>query len=190
MNTTETIEGEIQAVQPDTITTTEGYIMDADTGEVIRHIDAPFAVVDRNSAEWVLQKMMDADAAVFAEEARLAAITRHIQVRIKEQASRRDWLRARFAVELEQYAGGQLAGRKVRTLVLDYGKIAFRKTTGSTTVLNMPAAVEWARQNAPEAVKVAETVLVTPLKGRGDLPLDIFTVTPPGEKCSIETGIG
>jgi hypothetical protein len=180
---------EIASVQRETFLTPEGFVIDPETGEVIRHIGQPFAVVDRNSAEWVLAKLMDADAAIFAEQTRLAVVTENIQARIKGYARRRDWLRARFAGELEQYATGQIAGQKARTLTLDHGKISFRKTPGGTAVTDMAAAVIWAKANAPEAVKVTETVLVTPLKGRDDLPEDIFTVTPPGEKCSIETGI-
>lgn len=179
---------EILAVQPETITTPEGYVI-TEEGEIIRHIDQPFAVVDRNSAEWVLQRLMDADAAIFAETARLTAVTEHIQARMKEQTRRRDWLRARFAHELEQYAAGQLVGQKARTLVLDHGKISFRRTSGSTQVLDMAAAVEWAKQNAPESLKITESVLVSPLKDRNDLPEAIFEVTPPGDRCSIETGI-
>jgi hypothetical protein len=179
---------ELVAVQPETITTPEGFVITED-GEIVRHISQPFAVVDRNSAEWVMERLMEADAAIYGDLARLAAVTEHIQSRIKEQSRRRDWLRARFASELEQYAAGQLCGQKARTLVLDHGKIAFRKTPGSTTVTDMTAAVEWAKQNAPDALKITETVLVTPLKGRDDLPEAIFTITPPGEKCTIETGI-
>jgi len=179
---------EMLAVQPETITTPEGFVI-TEEGEIIRHIDQPFAVVDRNSAEWVLAKLMDADAAILAEQTRLAVITENIQARIKGHTQRRDWLRARFAGELEQYAAGQLTGQKARTLVLDHGKISFRKTPGSTTIIDMAAAVEWAKQNAPDALKITESVLVSPLKGRDDLPEAIFTVTGPGEKCTVETGI-
>jgi len=180
---------ELVAVQPETVTTPDGWIVDADTGEIIRHSCDAFAVTDRDSAEWVLEKMQEVDASIVADEIRLRVIAERIQSRIKHQEQRRNWLRNRFAGELEEYAQSALTGQKARTLILDNGKISFRKTPGSTTVIDMAAAIVWAKSNAPDALKVTETVLVTPLKGRDDLPEAIFTVTPPSEKCTIETGI-
>lgn len=183
--------GDPETQGPETITTADGFVVDMETGEIVGQVDVrpAFVVDDSASADWVLEKMQDVDALVFMEEAKLRAITECIQSRITAQRRRRDWLQRRFAAELEHYAAGALAGVKGRTLVLDHGKISFRKSAGSIKVGNMLAAVEWCKSFAPDAVKVTESVVVTPLKALANLPPEIFEVTGPGEKCTIETGI-
>lgn len=169
----------------------DGYVVDADTGEIIGHIDAAqFTVTDRLSAEWVLERMAEADALAAAEQMRLAAVTANIEHRIKAAQKRRNWLQLRFGPELQKYAENALVGAKSRTLVLDHGRISFARSPGSIKIANMPAAVSWAQEYAPLAIKTVHSVLVSELKGmERSLPADVFSVQEPYDRCTVDTGI-
>lgn len=63
-------------------------------------------------------------------------------------------------------------GYKTRTLKLvDGTQVALRKTTGSVVVTNDELALEWARENAPEAIVQVETVQPSKLSEENRLEL-------------------
>ena len=53
---------------------------------------------------------------------------------------------------------------KLKTYPLPGGKLKMRKQQDQFLIDNDEKVLEWAKANCPEAVKVAESVLVTPLK--------------------------
>lgn len=193
----ETIPEIVEVPQVVTITTPDGWMVDAETGEVVGHAEVmvdprepeTFRPFNLGYAEWVLDKMQSAEALIVADEMKLRAISDNIQRRIRDQRARLEWLQRRFGADLEQLARRELDGAKTRTLILDHGKLSFRRSAGSIKVADPGQALEWARVHAPEAIKVAESVLVTPLKGRADLPAGVFEVTGPEDRFTVETGI-
>jgi len=108
----------------------------------------------------------------------------------RDHHRRRSFLLGRFEADLRVLAERELAGSKSRTLKTVHGSLSFRKTPGSIKVIDEGLALEWAKANCPEAIRVNESVIVTPLKGRDDLGAGAFAVTEPGESFKIDTGIG
>lgn len=186
-----------------TITTDDGYVIDIDTGEVVGHLEAlelpasdesgpavSFEVTDLHSAEWVLSKLLCAESVAAGLALRKAAIVANIDAQIKEQARRVDWLHRRFDADLRAYAWSEVENAKTKSLVTAYGKLSFRQAPGGITVLNQEAAVQWAEQHCPDAVKVVRSVLVTPLRPVQDqLPGDVFEIRQPSMNFHIDTGI-
>lgn len=168
------------------------WVIDLSTGEILRHVQAcdEFHVEDMASAEWVLERMAEVDGDILGLEARLAAITDQMGAMVRDRKNRREWLDRRFGAELEHFAAGELLGAKTRTLKTPYGSLSFRTSPGSIKVVNEEGALEWAKAHCPEAVKVKESVLVTPLKGQEEmLPVAFFEVEGPKDRFYVKTGV-
>lgn len=169
-----------------------------DHGEVVDVIEPKgqsFAVTDRDTAEWVLEKMADDDAELAAIEARKAALVANLDAQATRiRRSRESWER-RYGAQIEQVARDSLRGKE-RTAVFDNGKVAFRKTQPRIVVGDHTAAARWLSEQDhltdlhDEAVTYTPRVKTTPLKGHeNELPPDLFTCEPAGESVSISTGI-
>ena len=168
----------------------DGFIVDTETGEVLGHAEAHerFTVDDAHAAEWVLERVQSADAEIAACDARFKAISENIAAMRKEHEKRKGWLLARFALELEAFASLELEGKKTRTFKTPYGSLSFRTVPGSVKVLDMEAAVKWAKMYEPDAVKVTESVLVSKVGPTNALP-DCFEVSASSDKFYIKTGV-
>jgi len=168
----------------------DGYLVDDETGEFLGYIDPKpaFCVTDQDSAEWVLAKFSENEAERVGLLRRRDAIIANIDRIISGVDARAGWLTARFEAELQRFTLTQIADKKQKYHDTAYGRMQFRTTPGRTEIVDKEAAVEWAEINAPEAVKIDKRVLVTGLKGI-ELPEDIFTIVPPSEKFSFDTGI-
>jgi hypothetical protein len=168
-----------------------GFLVDADTGEVLGLASTPerFDVTDLASAEWVLNKMSECDAEEMGIEARIKAVTENLNSDLRQTRGRREYLMGRFGEGLKAFAHFDQGLGKRRTTSTAFGKLSFRTTPESIEIVDMALAVEWAKTNAPDAVKTVESVLKTPLKGIPNLPEDAFTLVPAGETFKVETGV-
>lgn len=168
----------------------DGFLIDAETGEVLGHAEAQghFTVDSTSAAEWVLERIQAADADIAACDARLKAISDNLAAMRKEHEKRKEWLLGRFAAELETFAAAELNGKKTRTLKTPFGSLSFRTAPGSVKVLDMEAAVKWAKMYEPDAVKVTESVLVSKVGPVNALP-DCFEVSGSADKFYIKTGV-
>jgi hypothetical protein len=141
----------------------DGYLYDLDTGEVLDFVGKlPFRPDTRESADWVLSKMADAEGRIVAVNARRRALLANLERQEKEAAARLEWLHRRFDAELAEFTRKDLAGKKAKTLVLDHGRIGFRTSKGTNRITDMPRAVAWMRaEGYAHAVKVVESVNVS-----------------------------
>lgn len=187
------------------IETLTGYYVDDESGEVVGHEDIvirdgsdadlpthqyDYIVNDISTAEWVLGKMAEAEAQVMAIDARRAAINANLDAQTKPYDARITWLHRRFADELERFAAKELEGQKSRTLTTAFGKLGFRRTSGSIKVTDKDIALKWCSQHKPTAIKTVFNLLTSELKGMEDkLPVGGFEVTAPYDKFSVTTGI-
>lgn len=185
----------------------EGYLIDADTGEIVGMVEqkAEFHVTDLASAEWVLEKMDAAECEASALETRLAAVQERMQTMIREKRKRMEWLKMRFGPELEQFAAQQLDGAKTKTLKTPWGNLAFRKVAGRLAVKegvevvwdrtqpgDPPALVQWAIAEAPDALKKTDTLAFQisrlPKDMGAELPNSLFVQVEPREVFDIKVG--
>ena len=164
----------------------DGYIVDVETGEIVG-VESPegFAVRDEDSAKWVLERFLDSDANI----AKAEAVVRNAQAILKRAKSRREWLERRFLPELAEYAKANLP-KGSKTYSTEYGAVSFRATAAKLKVVDEGQALSWAKQNAPEAVKVEESILVSKLpKGLVEDAPQGFEVVEAGESVSVKTGV-
>lgn len=185
----------------------DGYRIDPETGEVLGHVTATdvFHVHDRDTAEWVLQRMQEADAQASAIRLRRAAILELLETQETEYTRRRQWLEVRFGQELADWARGELVGKRTKTLTTDYGQIAFRSVAGRLAVREGVATREvhvygevpvepsplvgWAARECPQALKLTEEFQISRVPAGMELPEVYFEQTEPRETVKIDTGI-
>ena len=175
----------------------DGVIVDAETGEVVGLAQPEFQVTDQASAEWVLEKIMDAELDAAREQMKLRALSENIQSKINRSNARAEWLRARFATELEVFARKELDGAKTKTWSSPFGKLALRTTKGGLRVLDKDLALAVAKSKGyTEAIKVSEEFQISKLDDahRADLEANpdgqAFILKPDEEKFEIKTGVG
>lgn len=170
------------------------WLVDPQTGEVVGHAEAKpeFHVVNDDTADWVCSLLSEADADMLALQAQADAIAKRMNQRIQRVQRRRDWVLMRFGQELERYVAERLAKGKTRTLTLPHASLSLRRTGGSITVIDIDAALAWARDMAPDAIRESTKYSIDKkvLRGREDLlPRTVFTVSAPADAFGIDTGI-
>lgn len=169
------------------------YTIDPETGEIL-DVTTPqdgFQVTDRASAEWVLEKMAEAEAAAQAHKARLEAVKANIESQIKDEERKLAFLDFKFGHQLRLFAEQELDGKKSKTLKLDNGKLSLR-TVPAKWEWNQDALLPWAKKYAPEAIKTTEKVLVSELTDAQKAVCStegIAKVTDSQEVFSVKTGV-
>jgi len=179
-----------------TTTVIDGVVIDAETGEVLGLEKPEFQVTDQASAEWVLERIMEAELDAHRQSMKLKALTENVQAAINRANSRAEWLKARFATELEEFARKEVEGAKSKTWASPFGKLSFRTVKGGLRVLDKEAALVIAQQNGfTNAIKVTEEFQISKLTDAQREMLEAradghaFIVKPDEEKFDIKTGV-
>lgn len=146
--------------------TPDGWLYDVKTGEILgvaegvedegarlgmRGVGARFEVDSEDAANWSLMIRTEVESNLLALQARRDAVNRHIDAMIAEQRRRLSWWEYRFQPSLVAFARTLLKG-KARTVQFTWGKVAFRKTKGSTAILDPDTALEYVETFAPSLV--------------------------------------
>lgn len=189
--------------------TPEGWIIDPE-GVIVgkQDIHPQWRPETLEDAEWVLNWMQQADSEIAAAKMRLQAVTEQLGAMLREREGRRQWLDRRFGPDLEQVAKGMLDGKKIRSVKTAYGTLSFRTVPARVTiregvdtkligamsdgVISLPALLDWARANCPEAVKMSAEFQISKLPKDltiADLPEEMFTMTEETDAFKIDTGI-
>ena len=110
-----------------------------------------------------------------------------LQAEIASLNKREEWLAERENADIVRLAETlpDIASGKKQSVALKYGKVGFSTTRASTKIVDEIKALEWAKANAPDAVKVKESVLVSeiPDEAKAELPEEAFEFNPGGEKA-------
>lgn len=169
------------------------WMLNPDTGEILEYMDQPigpverdfqFYVHDRASAEWVLEKLSEAEAEVAAIEKRKKTLLANLEAMGRPAGHRVTWLRRRFEDELKAWAEKELEGEKTRSIRTPFGQLAFRKVNERIKVDDEEAAIAWAKKHQPDAVKTTEKILVSELPVLLGFDPDEPAKAPPG--CHLE----
>jgi len=144
----------------------DGWLYDVKTGEVLglaeavddegarlgmRGLAARFEIDSEDAANWSLMIRTEVESNLLALQARRDAVNKHIDALIAEQRRRLSWWEFRFQPSLIAFARTLLKG-KSRTVQLTWGKVAFRRTKGSTAILDPATALEYVETFAPSLV--------------------------------------
>lgn len=148
----------------------DGYILNPDTGEILGLASTPkadFAVVDVPTAEWVLEKMLQAQAAAEALESTpevifARAVLANIEKLKKPHLQKIDYLKKFFGDAIIEVAKNNLP-KKGKTWQSAFGSVAFRKTGAKLDIGDEEKAAKWLAANYPESIRlVADLDQLTP----------------------------
>lgn len=209
-------EMEAEAANPVVI---DGYLVDGETGEVLGIVTpkAEFTVQTAEDADWVLAKILQAEAALASIDSRpeiacARAILANAERLKKDESRRLDWLHRRFDAELGDFARRQLDGKKTKTFKTLFGAISLRTKKGGLRVANEESALTMARKLFPHAVRKTEKFMISSLTatdreqitqllkrndemlpGHGSLEVsyaaESFRLEPDAEVVDVKTGI-
>lgn len=115
-----------------------------------------------------MNRLSSAEADVLAETKRLEAVVANVEKLLALKKRRVEWLKARYELSANDVAEGLLPRKpdgtfRTKTYTCPWGQVAFREVKAKVAVANPELAVRWAKENAPDAVKVVESVLVSKL---------------------------
>lgn len=174
------------------------YLIDGATGEILGMATEPtFKVGDRSSAEWVMERLTEAEAELAAIAARRKVLLDNLAGMEAEAQRRADWLRYRFGAELEAWAAAELEGKKQRSIKTPFGTLAFRKKAAKVVVTDEEAAVTYLEDlGLTDAVKVTKKVLLSVLNNSTGAVAYLAQEKPPGitvepesDGFTIKTGL-
>ena len=128
-----------------------------------------FEVHDRDSAEWLVRKLVEADA-------HIRQVHQQADREVRRTERERDFLRMRYGPQLERWTRQQVEqskGRRKSVLLLS-GTVGFRRVPAKLVVDDAPAALAWAKRHCLRAVvfteKLSKTSLAKHLHETGELP--------------------
>ena len=168
------------------------YICDSITGEVLE-CKAVFRVDSVDKATWLLERLSEQDASLAALDARKKAILDNLSVMESRTKSKRNALLFKFQPELEQVARENLEKGK-KSWLCEFGSVQFRTQPARLKVADPTVALEWAKLNAPETIKLTEEFQISKLTAEDRECLiehvpSGFEVSPECETVTIKTGI-
>lgn len=141
----------------------------------------PWSITGLKEAAWAARKAKaahDSIAAISAwEEEEIARVRAAADVERQREQSTLDF----FTGALAQYLAREIeAGRSTKTLTLPAGKVSIRARQPSLAIDDAPA-LEWARANAPQVVRVKESLDRSAFKKAVQLADGGTVVTEDGE---------
>jgi hypothetical protein len=187
----------------------DGYIVDQ-AGEVLGLADTVtgevmerFEIASEGAADWVLKLFMEEEARLEAIAAKRAAILANLDGQEVGPRNRLRYLGYRFHNDLAEWARKELAakggkGGRGKTVKLDHGSIAFRKSDGSCEITSHDAALSFVSEWAPSQVKrsvgimAVKAAIVEAEDQLGEAPdvSEFFRSAEPRESVVIKTGVG
>jgi hypothetical protein len=175
-------------MEQDEIIRENGWLIDPHTGEVVGVYGwLENGVIEDEQDLWILQKkMLEIDSLIVGEKAQLKRIQDMCAKRIKQLESKRDWMELKYGVTASEVAR-ELLPRNKKTYTSPYGEITFRTSKAKIAFTNQAAAVEWAKSFAPDAIKTAQSVLVSKLSAQNISDLTTYKeIRPDGTEITPE----
>lgn len=146
-------------------------LFDVDTGEYAGPADNSLPKGPLETEEDLLafmNRINRAESDLVAERVRLKAVIDNCERMVELKRKRVEWLTAMYQNSAAQIAESLLPRKadgsyRSKTYTCPWGQVAFRDVKSKVVVDNQQLAVAWAKLNAPDAVKVVESVLVSKL---------------------------
>jgi hypothetical protein len=146
-------------------------LFDVETGEYAGPADNTLPKGPLETEEDLLafmNRINRAESDLVAEQVRLKAVIDNCERMVELKKKRVEWLKAMYQSSASGIAESLLPRKadgsyRSKTYTCPWGQLAFREVKPKVVVANAELAVAWAKENAPDAVKVAESVLVSKL---------------------------
>lgn len=148
-------------------------LIDEETGEYAGPADTtlPDSLETYDDLVAFMHRLSDAEARVQSKRIQLESVIENCRKMVAREESRVEWLKRKYAIDATAIAYSQLPRKKdgsfaSKTLTMPWGSIGFRDVKPTLIVDNETAVLDWCMKNMPSAIRVKESILVTPLKER------------------------
>ena len=147
--------------------------VNTETGELtdvwedgLQPVEAPSEV--QEDSEWLVDYYLRKRVKV---DAQLSALKIMYDRRVRALEGELRGLEVVYGNRVKLVVNGDLVGAKKKSVDYEYGTMGYR-TSNRTEVTDKKAAIAWARENAPDAVKVElkETLLKSELPKKAQIP--------------------
>lgn len=181
----------------------DGDLFDDETGEYAGPTgrDLPSVLESEEDLLKYMRLLLDAETRAAAEEMKYKSVLDNINKMVKRHKSKVNYLRTMYEGQAAKVATTLLPRDKdgnlrTKTYRCPFGTIGQRTTQPSLKISDMPRAVGFMHESAPEAIKVELKVLVSAIPDEVKQKLlnsvDIaeqfgFEVNPGGESVTIKT---
>lgn len=130
---------------------------------VCEQLQADIEAADRNKMDWLPNWYLGLLADIDHRRELIKQMAAEMQRELDRRESALAW---KFGQQFKQQVLEDLAKQKGKTKSVKYllGKAGLRTIADKMVVRDEQAVLEWARKNCPEAVKIVESLLITPLK--------------------------
>lgn len=146
-------------------------LIDDETGEYAGPADTTLPEALQTSEDLVafLHRLSDAEARLQAKRLQLDAVIENCRKMLKRDEDRVAWLKRKYELDAQSLAFQELPRKKdgtfaSKTFTCPWGQVSFREVKPTIEILDEDKAFEWAIENLPSAIKIKETVLITPIK--------------------------
>jgi Bacteriophage Mu Gam like protein len=148
----------------------EATVEDGDqSAELSSMVPQQFDVHDRDAAEWLVRKIVEADAYI-------GRVKHQADREIRRTQRERDFLLMRYGPQLERWTESELQkhkGRRKSVLLLS-GTVGFRQLSSKLVIDNAGLVLKWAKRNCASAVviveKLSKRILDDHFSRTGELP--------------------
>lgn len=170
-------------------------VIDAESGEILGEAIVNASINGLDSLEAVMQKRMEIEASVLAQESILNQMIANQQAIVKKKRAYLDYYDGIHMPIIEKFARSFLDGKSVRSIQLLCGKIQFRKQASKVEIADKKLAVHIAKSlGFFDAVKVEESLLKSALTEEElakcvEADSNVFQFVPESDKMTI-TGLG
>jgi phage host-nuclease inhibitor protein Gam len=123
----------------------------------------PFSVTDYGSANWTASKAMEATTEIVRLQAQATEWHAKIDSWLEDATRQYEGTVEKMKLFLAPFIEGELKESTKRSLVLPSARVGFRKAPAHMEVDDEAAAIAWAKEHVPDAVKVKESILKKPL---------------------------
>ena len=118
-----------------------------------------------------MHRLSDAESRLQAKRIQLESVIENCRKMLKREEDRVEWLKRKHEVNARLIAYSMLPRKKdgsfaVKSFTCPWGTVSFREVKPTITVDNETDALEWCMEHLPSAIKVKESILLTPLKER------------------------
>lgn len=123
-------------------------------------------VTSEEEALAVLRAIADVKSKQVGVQAKYNLLIKQQERELKRLQNREAWLLQTYQNQLGRYAEGALPRKadgtlRVKTLTTPWGDIAIRQSKAKVSVGHEEAAIFWAQDHCPDAIKVKSSVLVS-----------------------------
>lgn len=137
-----------------------GRLMNLTSGEFLDPSEERFCIDSMDRLDWALETLGDLEREKAKREAKKRDLVGAADKKIAETDREIAAFKRRFEPEIRAFSANELirTNSRIKTLRTFYGEVSFKSVAARLSVIDLAAALTWAREHAPSIIRVQESV--------------------------------